>query len=343
MNFHITNLYGQSERSTALIAQNMVCDQARQIGFKEIGIYSYPVKSDTASELSKRIDGMFASLGFGDLLVFQMPSWNGIEFDRAFIEKARVYNDLKLVIFVHDFIPYMFENNSYLTKGYIDLLNLADVLILPSQTMAVALTDDGLKIPLSKIIFQNFWDHPTQKKYKRPQFSKTIFFAGNSTRFPFVKEWDHDNDLSVFDAEPDGFDHEKYPRTHFLGWQNDWQMLDMMDKGFGLVWSQKIPNQDEQRYLSMNVSYKLSSYLAAGLPVIVPKSISDRSLIQSNHLGIAASTLEQANDIVSNMTVQDYDDLADHVKNFSKLIKTGYFTKKILLEAIGKSLLEQSK
>ncbi|XHB95385.1 hypothetical protein AAFF39_10960 [Lactococcus garvieae] len=57
------------------------------------------------------------------------------------------------------------------------------------------------------------------------------------------------------------------------GWQHDDQLLRELNKGgFGLVWSENIENQFEREYSEMNASFKFSTYLAAGLPIIVIKA-----------------------------------------------------------------------
>ena len=112
---HITNLYGMAGDSTVILAQNAVTDIARALGYREIGIYFYNISTDSPSERSKRLDGIMASISFGDIVIFQSPTWNGWEFDAEFVAKLKDLR-VKLVIFIHDVIPLMFRDNAYLCR-----------------------------------------------------------------------------------------------------------------------------------------------------------------------------------------------------------------------------------
>ncbi len=96
MKVHITNIYGHSSVSTALKAQNRTADIARKVlNFNELGIYSYNVNADSTEMLSKRLDGIIASVGHGDIVVFQYPTWNDIKFDKGLISSLSHYRGLK--------------------------------------------------------------------------------------------------------------------------------------------------------------------------------------------------------------------------------------------------------
>jgi hypothetical protein len=84
----------------------------------------------------------------------------------------------------------------------------------------------------------------------------------------------------------------------------------------------------------MNLSHKVSTYLAAGIPVIVPKNLSTMQFIVEQGLGFAVDTLEEASQLVSSITEEEYRDMTRRIEMFSYLLKKGYFTKKILVEAI---------
>lgn len=339
LNIHITNIYGQSFTSTALKAQNRVAEVARTMGYKELGIYSYDMNSDSPEMLHSRIDGIFASVGYGDIVIFQYPAWNGTGFDEIFVRRLKNYKGLKLIFFVHDIPSLMFENNRYLLGRQIEILNLAEVVILPSQAMAEFLVSHGMTV--KKIVIQKMWDFPIPVDGTiRPEFRKVINFAGNpeSWKFGFVKEWKYDQVELRVTAQEDEWANGR--NVSFLGWfNNDIFLVNALRKsgGFGLVWTD---NDYWSEYMMLNANYKISAYLAAGIPVIVNNRIAERETILRKNLGVAVDSLDEAVSKVENMNKAQYNKMADNVAAFSGLIRENYFAKKLLTDAMFKLLYD---
>lgn len=324
----ITNLYGQSQFSTAMMAQHMVTKIAQKEGYAEIGLPAYPVTSDSETELLKRIEGMIPAVTNQDLVLAQMPSWNGIAFDEVFLQQLRD-RAKKLVVFIHDFVPLMFDNNDYLFGRYLDAYNLADLVIVPSEKMGNKLTERGLKVPYK---VQMIWDHLTDiDGLSQPTFKPEIKFAGNMGRFPFIKEWDYENDLLVYSDRLGEF--VESSTLHIKGWQHDDQLVRELNQGgFGLVWSENIDNQSERKYSEMNASFKLSTYLAAGIPIIVNQGIAKQLFVEEQQIGFVANSLEEVDAYVSNLSPAEYQKLLQNVAGISTLVRDGFFTKKVIVE-----------
>lgn len=326
---HITNLYGMAGDSTVILAQNAVTDIARALGYREIGIYFYNISTDSLSERSKRLDGIMASISFGDIVIFQSPTWNGWEFDAEFVAKLKDLR-VKLVIFIHDVIPLMFRDNAYLMPTYMEMFNQADVIIAPSQQMVNRLCEAGLTV--EKILIQEFWDHPHNLSLNQPVFKKEIFFAGSLTRFPELQNWVYETPLRVFANEL-----KSNPEANLVieGWKRNEELLMELSKGgFGLVWNTQYNDGENVDYYEMNISHKLSTYLAAGIPVIVPNTLSNSHLIEERGLGFAVNSLEEANQLVQNMAPESYQEISSRAQGFAFLLKEGYITKKLLIDAI---------
>ena len=122
MKVHFTNLFGQASTSVALMAQNDIMNIVRELGVNELGIYFYNQSNESPEALNSRMDGIMAGVSFGDIVFVQSPSWNWIKWDSRFIDKLKML-DVKLVMFIHDVPPLMFESNYSLLSLYIDMYN----------------------------------------------------------------------------------------------------------------------------------------------------------------------------------------------------------------------------
>lgn len=338
MKVHITNLYGMAYNSVAQISQQMVAKIGEDnFHFNELGIYNYYDPNETPDAVSSRYDGILASVGDNDVLIFQTPTWNTNEWELGLFNRTYVYKNVKRIIFVHDVIPLMFDTNFYLLDRFIEMYNRADLLILPSQQMADYLREHGLTT--EKILIQHMWDHVCQiDGMTQPQNAKRIAFIGNvEKKTQSLMNWDSpDVQLQVF-SQPADWGQGK--NVEFLGWQDDSVLINTLrhNGGFGLLWGDK---EDWVKYMRLNCSYKLSTYLAAGIPVIIRSDTPEADKIREKHLGIIADSLDEAVQRVATMSDDEYNQMRDAVADFSPLIRDGYFTKHLLADAVYKVLYE---
>lgn len=326
MNVYITKLNGMFFQSTEQYAQHMTANIAHSIGIREMGIYRYHAAKESEEDRGRRLDGVIAGLCAGDLVICQFPTWNGLEFEQALVRHIKAYHG-RIVIFIHDLEAVMSENRRDTLPDTIRLYNEAEVLIAPSYRMKQFLLEHGLR-PGMRLIVQEIWDYPTRLSLSGTKtLKREIHFAGNPDRFPFVNTWNYEAVLNVYtDQACQG------NQVRRMGWMMpDRLLMELSEGGFGLVW---YANETWRQYLSVNNSLKLSTYLAAGIPVIVPKGISNQSMIEVNHLGIAVDTLEEAAQAVKDMTEPEYQEYLSAVSRFAPLLREGLFTKKCLLDAI---------
>lgn len=331
MKVHITNVNGQHYRSVAQIAQNMVAQIARNnFHWDEFTIYNYDTSSETPESLVQRFDGMIGALNSDDIVIFQSPSWNSIMYDTSLLQRCKAYPGVKTAIFIHDIVPLMFEQNRYLMGNFINFYNMADLVIVPTRQMLAELRRQGMVV--EKVVIQEFWDHvcsvdPTVV----PHYEPLISFIGDVEKFDFVKNWDNDDVKLLLTAPKQAFGNGK--NIEFVGWQDDPVLLSTLRSrgGFGLVWGEE-PYWRE--YMKLNASYKLSTYLAAGLPVLIGPDTPQRDVIEQKNLGIVVESLEDAAEKVKALSAGEYEQKMLAVNQFAELIRGGYFTKRLLAETI---------
>lgn len=332
MRVYITNLNGHAASSTAQICQNMVTDIATTLGYRELAIHAYRMDADTPEELSKRLDGVIAGLRHGDVVIFQTPTWNTTAFDEKLMAKLRAYQ-IKIVIFIHDVVPLMFAGNYYLMDRTIAYYNQADVIVAPSQQMIDNLKRHGLAV--AKTIVQGMWDHPTSVPQLQASFKKEIHFPGSPDRFSFVKSWNYDVQLNLYARQEVELPNQV---KHFSYRPDEQLLLEMSEGGFGLVWM----DDHDKEYQTLYCPYKLGAFVAAGIPVIIQRGIANQEIVENNGLGMIVDSLDEAVGRINSMSVEDYQNMVAKVRSFSPLIRQGFFTRKLLTEAVFKAKCEEN-
>lgn len=108
MNVHVTNVYGFSPNSVTLLSQIEVRNIGKIFGFNELAVYIYDSSAEPYYELNSRYDGIIARVSRGDIVFFQSPTWNSVEWDNGLVDKLKAYG-CRIVMFVQDVPPLMFD------------------------------------------------------------------------------------------------------------------------------------------------------------------------------------------------------------------------------------------
>ncbi|PLA93946.1 sugar transferase [Ligilactobacillus salivarius] len=323
---HITNLYGVG--GIATVAQRRTVEVAKQLGFNEISIL-YDNGLRDPEEFDKKVAGILAGLEVGDTVIFQSPIWITSKVERDFIDRVRQYQG-KVAIFINDIPPMMFEGNRELMPLFIELYNKADLLIVPSENMKDYLISKGVTV--EKFVIQNLWDIPVDFiSNSETKYLPRINFAGSDEKFGITENINsNDIELEIYDHKPE--DKLIPDNVHYHGYVDEVKLLsELHEGGFGLVWTEDMYWRE---YMKYNASYKVSTYLRAGIPLIVHRDISCRKLIEDNHWGIVVDSLEEAVERVKAMSEDEYRKYAESVSKVSGLLVDNYFTKKVLVDTL---------
>lgn len=324
MRIHITSI--NNVIGPGAVSQHKTAKIGKELGFNEMGLFLYDVGVDSEIELGKRIDGILAPLRFGDVVIMQSPSWNVPKYDLRLVRQIKAYSGVKLVIFIHEVIPLMFNAGEANLRQMIEIYNYADLIIVPSEGMLELFRMYGLTV--NKYLIQEVWDYAVDFEPEKPKFHKRMFFSGGPARFPFIKEWRYKTPLCLYSGDPfspEGLNVELrgYHKEHRF-------LLELSEGGYGLIWSSGEAND----YYKMLQPYKFATYLAAGIPLILQRGLTSEEVIVKNHLGYIVDTLEEADEIVQSVKEEEYFEMVKRVDEFNYLIKNGWFTRKLLTDAI---------
>ena len=138
---HITNLYNFNQNDTLVKKQHRVAEAGFSLGYREMGVFSFPVETDSAGELSKRLDGILAALEAEDVVFLQLPTRNGIGYEKLLAQKCKAYRNTKLILIIHDMQLLSEANDTQ--KEYLSLCNMADAVVVSGKQDRERLEAEG--------------------------------------------------------------------------------------------------------------------------------------------------------------------------------------------------------
>lgn len=148
MKIHITNLYNLKKDDVLVKRQHRFAEAGHALGFREMGIFSYPVETDADTELSKRLDGIIAALEPEDLVFIQLPTENGYIYERRLTNKIKAYKNTRIVFILHD-MKIFSDDTEETQSDYITLYRMADAVIVPKDSDVKRMRKYGMSEVLS--------------------------------------------------------------------------------------------------------------------------------------------------------------------------------------------------
>ena len=211
-------------------------------------------------------------------------------------------------------------------EKYKKIYNLAAGLIVPIPTIPI-LKEIGVSSCISPLKLFPYLHG--QALIKDRSFSKSVAFTGNLKKSEFIQKWldmpksyfveliglcDEDLNVGTNAIYKGSFDADIVPSK--------------IEASFGLVWD----GNDIAScggvfgsYLHYNCPHKLSLYLAVGIPVFIWREAGMAQFVEKNEIGFAIDKLSDIENILTNMTLEEYQQLQENIKPIQRKITNGEF------------------
>jgi hypothetical protein len=270
----------------------------------------------------------FFKIKANSLVAIQYPLLSGNSQFKYFIRAARI-KGVRFFCVVHDVDDLRHGMDTPKSKDT-EALNAYDHVIVHNNAMKNWLLDNGLRSPtviLHAFDYLSVVDEIATTKTTTQDGNK-IVFAGNLSKSPFIYTLDV-IDKWEFNLYGPNYSPEKAVVVKNICWNgclSPDEVLTNMRGAFGLVWDGEFIDRldaDYGNYLKYNYPHKLSLYLAAGLPVIVPRQSAISSFIEDNGVGILIDDLVQLQSLV--VTGENYQQMQRNVQKISRDLRVGKY------------------
>ena len=165
MKVFITNQYGNIINQDISSRQWAYAKNGHELGFYEIGLFVFDVSSDNDIELSKRLDGIIASIEKDDMVIVQLPTGNGQRFEVNLFCKIVAYSGRKPLA--------LWQSAEYYNEKHDEYLDYLFDEIRPMTNFK----NDILGIEKKKILI-DFVSENMQKDFKESEESENAIHIG---------------------------------------------------------------------------------------------------------------------------------------------------------------------
>ena len=261
--------------------------------------------------------------------------------ERSVLNKVRKYNkNIKLVSIIHDVNSLRDLGHNTLDKiEEIKFMNENDCIISHNEYMTKWFKNNGVTTKIVNIEIFDYLSEHIEKNTYMSNF-KSVYFAGNldenKSKFIYLDE-----------IKKLGFTFKLYgPNFNvksntknliYEGCFSPEELVYKFESGFGLIWDGTSIDECDGingEYLKYNNPHKTSLYLSSGLPVIIWSKAAMADFICKNKVGVKVNSLTEIENILKNMTLEEYKLLKKNAEKLQQQLLNGEFT----INAINKSI-----
>ena len=245
----------------------------------------------------------------------------------------------KVVYLVHD-INTLRQNPR---RNYYRELRQADAVIVHTEAMARWLREEhGVTSTIVLGIFDYLQEQlPPRHVAPYHERPRRVAFAGNLVKSAFLEKLpfgtDSDIELVLYGKDPTDAMRE-HPAVDYKGACQPHELPERIAGcHFGLVWDgidTDCCSGNYGNYLRYNAPYKLSSYVAAGLPIVVWSQMAIASFVEREGIGVAVDSLADLPARLDSLSADDYARMRANVERVQQQISHGHYYTEALKEAL---------
>jgi hypothetical protein len=241
----------------------------------------------------------------------------------------------KSVILIHD----INELRGWET-WYPDILKTANVMIAHTRNMCEWIKHKFNRNNIVELgIFDYLQDESSVSEYKKEDTVYTIVFAGRLGKADFLNELELSVAMFSLKLFGNGIT-DNVRQKDFVDYKGVCLPDELPSKirkfDFGLVWDGDSVNEctgQMGEYLKYNCPYKLSSYIASGLPVIIWDKMGMAPFVKKYNIGITVSSLLDLSATLSKISTENYAIMRRNAEYMQERLHKGEFYEYALLKA----------
>lgn len=239
------------------------------------------------------------------------------------------------ILLIHDITSLREQLSPLEIKKELSLFDKVDCIIAHNDSMVKWLREHNVTVPIISLEIFDYAQH-VELKSREIRDYKTIVFAGNLEKSEFLFKMIPS--YKVYLYGPVSSKITFHDNISYLGIKSaDEIPSEMTQYGFGLIWDG--PSLDSCQgqfgdYMKFNNPHKTSLYLSSGVPVIIWKEAALAEFIKKNNVGFVIDSLDDIDDLMDNLSEEDYYKMRVNAEELGKKLRNGYYTLKAVRHAI---------
>lgn len=352
MNYYVqeAQMSKDLQRTAGIKARDDLDEIFSQINVQAVNIPPYDAEREkygvadkikTHFTIVKEWERKLAFLKKGDTLFVQFPIIGHSIFQAGVIKKLEK-RGVRVVLIIHDLeilraakrSDVSFAKSQRLRLEEQNTLQVCSKIIVHNPKMKAYMRDLG--IADEKMISLGIFDYIVPDfDYERADQrilnkDMPVIVAGNLRphKAQYLYHLADSYSYNLYGVDYQGEQNEKI--KYFGSFPSD-ELPYAMNGSFGLVWDGE--NIDTctgiyGEYLKINNPHKTSLYLASGIPVAIWKNAALADFVTDNQCGIVVDSLNDLERVISELTVEQYEQLRLHAEAVGKKLRSGYYTRK---------------